>query len=133
MLEIGNLLSRYYIPTCSCSTQFKTFYLPCVHVPPSIGNAFSVTRKLQIGLESDFDPGTFKSFQQKQVSNVAAAVVFKMKLKIVEPDAHIKGRAASHMNVLEEVEHMLIDSHILIIIISKNLSEGNFFTLFRLK
>ena len=47
-----------------------------------------------------------------------------MKLKIVEPDAHIKGRAASHMNVLEEVEHMLIDSHILIIITSKNLSEG---------
>ena len=46
-----------------------------------------------------------------------------MKLKIVEPDAHIKGRAASHMNVLEEVEHMLIDSHILIIITSKNLSE----------
>ena len=43
-----------------------------------------------------------------------------MKLKIVEPDAHIKGRAASHMNVLEEVEHMLIDSHILIT--SKNLS-----------
>ena len=61
-----------------------------------------------------------------------------MKLKIVEPDAHIKGRAASHMNVLEEVEHMLIDSHILIIITSKNLSEGisimySTFTLLRLK
>ena len=55
---------------CSCSA---------IHL-----NAFSVTRKLQIGLESDSIPEPLKAASSKY----SAAVVFKMKLKI-EPDAHI--------------------------------------------
>ena len=62
---------------CSCSA---------IHL-----NAFSVTRKLQIGLESDSIPEPLKAAPSSKYS---AAVVFKMKLKI-EPDAHIKGRAST--------------------------------------